>query len=104
MYTTPIPIGLNEKISYTLVYYHIEEVSSTNFREIIKTSAKIYARIVLGVTIHGRRLALLLEGIALQSIRKEGCHMSISDLIAILSFGLTCFGIGYSIGSDRKSQ
>ena len=103
MYTTPIPIGLNEKISYTLVYYHIEEVSSTNFREIIET-AKIYARIVLGVTIHGRRLALLLEGIALQSIRNEGCHMSISDLIAILSFGLTSFGIGYSIGSDRKSQ
>ena len=103
MCTTPIPIGLNEKISYTFVYYHIEELSSMIFVGIM-TSAKIYARIVLGVTIHGRRLALLLEGIALQSIRKEGCHMSISDLIAILSFGLTCFGIGYSIGSDRKSQ
>ena len=31
--------------------------------------------------------------------------MDILDLIAVLSFGLTCFGIGYSIGKDsNKTQ
>ena len=27
--------------------------------------------------------------------------MSIIDFIAVVSFGLTCFGIGYSLGKDR---
>ncbi len=31
--------------------------------------------------------------------------MDIWGLIAVLSFGLTCFGIGYSIGKDsNKTQ
>lgn len=28
--------------------------------------------------------------------------MDILGLIAVLSFGLTCFGIGYSIGKDNN--
>lgn len=28
--------------------------------------------------------------------------MSISDFIAIVSFGLTCFSIGYTIGMNTK--
>lgn len=28
--------------------------------------------------------------------------MDILGLIAVLSFGLTCFSIGYSIGKDRN--
>ena len=32
-------------------------------------------------------------------------HMDILGLIAVLSFGLTCFGIGYSFGKDsNKTQ
>ena len=31
--------------------------------------------------------------------------MSIVDLIAVISFGLTCFGIGYTFGKDiNKTQ
>lgn len=30
--------------------------------------------------------------------------MSIVDLLAVLSFGLTCFGAGYSLGKDHKTQ
>ena len=31
--------------------------------------------------------------------------MSIVDFIAVVSFGLTCFGIGYTLGMDNhKSQ
>ena len=31
--------------------------------------------------------------------------MSIIDFIAVVSFGLTCFGLGYSFGKDRdKTQ
>ena len=31
--------------------------------------------------------------------------MSIIDFIAVVSFGLTCFGLGYAIGKDiRKTQ
>lgn len=30
--------------------------------------------------------------------------MSIMDLIAVLSFGLTCFGAGYALGKDHKTQ
>ena len=31
--------------------------------------------------------------------------MNILDLMAVLSFGLTCFGIGYTIGKDNhKTQ
>ncbi len=29
--------------------------------------------------------------------------MSVIDLIAVLAFGLTCFGIGYTIGRDNQS-
>jgi hypothetical protein len=28
--------------------------------------------------------------------------MSILDFIAVVSFGLTCFGIGYSLGKDNN--
>lgn len=36
---------------------------------------------------------------------KEGglCYMDISSLITVLSFGLTCFGIGYSFGRDNSN-
>lgn len=31
--------------------------------------------------------------------------MDVLDLMAVLSFGLTCFGIGYSLGRDsNKTQ
>ena len=30
-------------------------------------------------------------------------HMSIIDFIAVVSFGLTCFGIGYSLGKDNNN-
>ena len=30
--------------------------------------------------------------------------MSIVDFIAVVSFGLTCFGIGYSFGKDNTTQ
>ena len=30
--------------------------------------------------------------------------MDILGLMAVLSFGLTCFGIGYSIGKDSNTQ
>ncbi len=30
--------------------------------------------------------------------------MDIVDLIAVLSFGLTCFSIGYTFGKDKRSQ
>lgn len=30
--------------------------------------------------------------------------MSIVDLMAVLSFGLTCFGAGYAFGKDHKTK
>ena len=30
--------------------------------------------------------------------------MSVIDLIAVISFGLTCFFAGYSIGKDRAKS
>lgn len=30
--------------------------------------------------------------------------MDILGFMAVLSFGLTCFGIGYSIGKDSNTQ
>ena len=30
--------------------------------------------------------------------------MSIVDFIAVVSFGLTCFGLGYSFGEDNTTQ
>ena len=36
--------------------------------------------------------------------RKEGLAMDILGLIAVLSFGLTCFGIGYTFGKDSKDN
>ena len=39
------------------------------------------------------------------NLRKEGDTMNIIDIMTMLSFGLTCFGIGYSIGKDiNKTQ
>ncbi len=29
--------------------------------------------------------------------------MVIMDFIAVLSFGLSCFGLGYTLGRDRKN-
>ena len=35
--------------------------------------------------------------------RKGGLSlMSIIDFIAVVSFGLTCFGLGYSFGKDNN--
>ena len=33
--------------------------------------------------------------------RKGGMTMTVQDLISVLSFGLTCFSIGYAIGVNR---
>ena len=30
--------------------------------------------------------------------------MSIIDFIAVVSFGLTCFGLGYSFGKDNNNK
>ena len=30
--------------------------------------------------------------------------MSIVDFIAVVSLGLTCFGLGYTFGKDNKPQ
>lgn len=30
--------------------------------------------------------------------------MGIMDFITVLSFGLTCFGAGYALGKDHKTQ
>ena len=30
--------------------------------------------------------------------------MSIVDFIAVVSFGLTCFGLGYSLGKDNNNN
>ena len=30
--------------------------------------------------------------------------MSIVDFIAVVSFGLTCFGIGYSFGKEQDTK
>ena len=39
-----------------------------------------------------------------KSNQKGGMLMlTIEGLIAVLSFGLTCFGIGYSIGKSKKT-
>lgn len=38
-------------------------------------------------------------------VERRVSHMDILGLIAVLSFGLTCFGIGYSFGKDsNKTQ
>ena len=61
----------------------------------------------------GRRLALCGGTVTLRLHRKpQGnlekgglSHMDILGLIAVLSFGLTCFGIGYTFGKDsNKTQ
>ena len=36
--------------------------------------------------------------------RKGGMTMTVLDLITVLSFGLTCFAIGYTIGSNRAAK
>jgi hypothetical protein len=62
---------------------------------------------------NGRRFALCGGTVTLRlhrnpngNLKKGGLsHMSILDFIAVMSFGLTCFGIGYSLGKDNhKTQ
>ena len=38
-----------------------------------------------------------------ESGRKEGVPMDVLELMAVISFGLSCFGIGYSLGKDSNS-
>ena len=60
----------------------------------------------------GRRLALSGGTVTLRlhrnlkgNLGKGGLsHMDILGLIAVLSFGLTCFGIGYTFGKDSNKQ
>jgi len=61
----------------------------------------------------GRRLALCGGTVTLRIHRnllagiweRRAKLMDILGLIAVLSFGLTCFGIGYSLGKDsNKTQ
>jgi len=35
-------------------------------------------------------------------VERRAKPMSIVDFIAVVSFGLTCFGIGYSFGKDNN--
>ena len=59
---------------------------------------------------NGRRLALYGGTVTLRlhrnpngNQRKGGLSlMSIVDFIAVVSFGLTCFGLGYSFGKDNN--
>ena len=37
-------------------------------------------------------------------MRKEGDAMSILEVIALLSFGLACFKLGYLIGKSAKNN
>jgi transcriptional regulator with XRE-family HTH domain len=43
-----------------------------------------------------------LDDEARKGIQRKGglSHMSLIDLIAVMSFGLTCFGLGYTFGKD----
>ena len=52
---------------------------------------------------NGRRFALC-GGFVILRLHKGGMPMSIIDLLAVLSFGLTCFSAGYNLGKDHKSQ
>ncbi len=61
---------------------------------------KNHAIIFLGVTIHGRRLALILEGFVPSG--REGMPMTIEDFIAVLSLVLTSLSIGYTIGINKR--
>ena len=36
--------------------------------------------------------------------RREGMHMSIMDLISVLSFGLAFFSVGYALGKDHSER
>ena len=64
----------------------------------------------LGAAINGRRLVLCGGTVTLRLHRypfwkfywKEGKAMSVIDLIAVISFGLTCFIAGYNLGKDRN--
>jgi hypothetical protein len=52
---------------------------------------------------------LVCDGSVCELERESGkgglSHMDILGLIAVLSFGLTCFGIGYTFGKDsNKTQ
>ena len=35
---------------------------------------------------------------------KGGMHMTVQDLITVLSFGLTCFSIGYALGINHPTK
>ena len=57
----------------------------------------------------GRRLALYGGTVTLRlhrnpqgNLERRAEPMDILELMTVLSFGLTCFGIGYSIGKDRN--
>ena len=67
-------------------------------------------KICMEVAIDGRRLALFGGKEPSRYIEthweswKGGIAMSIMDLIAVLSFGLTCFGAGYALGKDHSTK
>lgn len=45
----------------------------------------------------------ILEGMRTLTLqKKEGDAMSIMEFVALVSFGLTCFSIGYTLGKDAK--
>lgn len=113
-------------------YIHCLFYFSTLFVILLLHTLFLPVTIIYGYCHNGRRLVLLLCG-GLQSVftlsfRKNQCKirtvilrihrhpsgklmerrtepMSILDFIAIVSFGLTCFSIGYTFGKDNhKTQ
>ena len=59
-----------------------------------------YGRIFSWCHHNGRRLIPELHRTCKGILWKGGDAMSIIDFIAVVSFGLACFGLGYTLGKD----
>jgi len=55
---------------------------------------------------NGKRLTLHLRRVLFlpPTLGKEGCHMDILDMIALLSFAVAVFELGYLLGSQKKKK
>lgn len=70
----------------------------------------MFAIIILGATIYGRRLSNnrnTVNSVYIETPNGEfsigGLTMlTITELIAVLSFAVTCFALGYSVGRNSK--
>ncbi len=77
-----------------------------------------YATIIIGSHKDGGRLALFSEGRVSPSVyidtgypkdyssivERRAMPMDILSLMAVLSFGLTCFSVGYTFGKDYHTK